>query len=178
MRWTVHGERSLYESEWLRVVLADVEIPGGARFEHHVVRMPNQAAGTIVREPDRGVLLLWRHRFITDTWGWEIPAGRIDPGESPHDAAARETLEETGWQPGPLRPLLQFQPTNGLSDQVFHIFVADGATSVGEPSDPGESERVEWITIGDLRRLVHAHQMLDGLSLTAVCYALAFDELA
>src|SRR3989442_683368 len=75
VRWTVHGERSLYESEWLRLVLVDVEIPDGDRFEHHVIRFPNHAAGTVVRDPDRGVLLLWRHRFITDTWGWEIPAG-------------------------------------------------------------------------------------------------------
>jgi 8-oxo-dGTP pyrophosphatase MutT (NUDIX family) len=177
MRWTVHGERSLYESEWLRLVLVDVEIPGGERFDHHVVRMPNQAAGTIVRDPDRGVLLLWRHRFITDTWGWEIPAGRIDPGETPIAAAARETLEETGWQPSSLRPLVRFQPTNGLSDQVFHIFVADGAAHVGEPTDPGESERIAWVTIFDLRQLVQAEQMLDGLSLTAVLYALAFGEL-
>jgi 8-oxo-dGTP pyrophosphatase MutT (NUDIX family) len=178
MRWTVHGERSLYESEWVRLVLVDVEIPGGDRFEHHVVRMPNQAAGTIVRDPDRGVLLLWRHRFITDTWGWEIPAGGIDPGEAPLDAAARETLEETGWEPASLRPLVRFQPTNGLSDQVFHIFVADGATRLGEPSDPGESERVEWVTVAQLRRLVQDGQMLDGLSLTAVLYALAFGQLA
>ena len=177
MRWTVHGERSLYESEWLRLVLVDVEIPGIARFEHHVVRMPDQAAGTIVRDPDRGVLLLWRHRFITDTWGWEIPAGRIDPGETPAQAAARETLEETGWAPNPVRPLMRYQPTNGLSDQVFHIFVADGATHVGDPSDAGESERVEWIEIAELRRLVQDGQMLDGLSLTSVLYALAFGEL-
>jgi len=177
MRWTVHGERSLYESEWLRLVLVDVEIPGAERFEHHVVRMPNQAAGTIVRDADRGVLLLWRHRFITDTWGWEIPAGRIDPGETPEQAAARETLEETGWRPAALRPLVRFQPANGLSDQVFHIFVADGATHVGAPSDAGESERIEWVGIGELRRIVQEEEMPDGLSLTAVLYALTFGVL-
>jgi 8-oxo-dGTP pyrophosphatase MutT (NUDIX family) len=177
MRWTVHGERSLYESEWLRLALVDVEIPDGERFEHHVVRMPNFAAGTVVRDPARGVLLLWRHRFITDTWGWEIPAGRIEPGETPMRAAAREALEETGWEPGALRPLVRYQPTNGLSDQVFHIFIADGATYVGDPSDAGESERVEWVSITDLRRLVRDEQMLDGLSLTAILYALAFEEL-
>ena len=177
MRWTVHGERSLYESEWLRLVLVDVEITGHERFEHHVVRMPDQAAGTIVRDLDRGVLLLWRHRFITDTWGWEIPAGRIDPGETPEQAAAREALEETGWEPNAVRPLMRYQPTNGLSDQVFHIFVADGATHRGDPEDPGESERVEWVSIDDLRRLVQRGEMLDGLSLTAVCYALAFGAL-
>ena len=76
MRWTVHGERVIYDSEWIRLALADVELPSGKRFEHHVVRMPYEAAGTVVDDPDRGVLLLWRHRFTTDTWGWEIPAGR------------------------------------------------------------------------------------------------------
>ena len=178
MRWTVHGERSLYDSEWVRLVLVDVEVPGGERFEHHVVRMPNQAAGALVHDARRGVvLLLWRHRFITDTWGWEIPAGRIDPGETPAQAAAREALEETGWEPGAVRPLFHFQPTNGLSDQVFHIFVADGATREGEPSDPGEAERVEWVPVPELRRLVQDGQVLDGLSLTALLYALAFGEL-
>ncbi len=177
MRWTVHGERVLYESEWVRLALTDVEIPGGERFEHHVVRMPNHAAGTVVHDAPRGVLLLWRHRFITDTWGWEIPAGRIDPGETPEAAAARETLEETGWRPGPLRPLVRFQPTNGISDQVFNIFLADGATHVGDPVDATESERVEWVSVDHLRSLIRDGAMIDGLSLTAVLYALAFDAI-
>lgn len=177
MRWIVHGERSLYESEWVGLALVDVEVPGGARFEHHVVRMPNQAAGTVVHDPGRGVLLLWRHRFITDTWGWEIPAGRIDPGEQPEQAAARETLEETGWRPGPLRPLLSYQPTNGLSDQRFDLFLADGATHEGDPTDPGESERIEWVPTDEVRGLARAGEIQDGLSLTAILYALAFAEL-
>src|ERR1700722_2324352 len=135
MRWTVHGERSLYDSEWMRLVLLDVEIPGGERFEHHVVRMPNQAAGTVVHDPQRGVLLLWRHRFITDSWGWEIPAGRVEPGEPIAIGAAREVLEETGWRPGPLRPLARYHPSNGLSDQTFHLFVAQSAIRIGPPID-------------------------------------------
>ncbi len=181
MRWQVHGERVLYDSEWVRLSLVDVEIPGeipGAhRFEHHVVRMPNQAAGTVVHDPDRGVLLLWRHRFITDTWGYEIPAGGMNPGETPEHAAAREALEETGWQPGPLRPLVYFNPTNGISDQVFHTFIADGAHHVGEPTDASESERIEWVPVPELRRIVREHEMLDGLSITAIAYALAFGEI-
>src|SRR6516162_5918804 len=153
MRWTVHGERSLYESEWVRLTLVDVEIPGDRRFEHHVVRLPHKAAGTVVHDPDRGVLMLWRHRFITDTWGWEIPAGRIDPGETPEEAAAREVLEETGWRPLGLRPLTTYQPTNGLSDQRFHLFHATGAVHVGDPTDPSESERVEWVAVEQVRAL-------------------------
>jgi hypothetical protein len=83
VRWKVHGERVLYDSEWIRLALADVEIPGGERFDHHVVRIPNHASGTVVHDRDHGVLLLWRHRFITDTWGllrtgWRA-YGLLDP---------------------------------------------------------------------------------------------------
>ncbi len=177
MRWLVHGERTIYECEWLTLTLADVEVPGERRFHHHVVRMPNKAAGTVVFDRQRGVLLLWRHRFITDTWGWEIPAGRIDPGESPEEAARRETREETGWEPGPLRQLVAYYPTNGLSDQVFYCFIAEGATHLGAPSDPAESERVEWVALPDVRQIVREQEMNDGLSLTAMLYAFACNEL-
>jgi 8-oxo-dGTP pyrophosphatase MutT (NUDIX family) len=177
MRWTVHGEQVLYDSDWVRLTLADIEVPGGTRHGHHVVRMPAFAAGTLVHDPDRGVLLLWRHRFITDLWGWEIPAGRIDDGETAIEAAARETLEETGWRPGPLRHLLTYSPTNGISDQRHHLFIADGATHVGDPTDPGESERIEWVPVDEVRRLATTDQMPDGLSLTAVLYAVATGAL-
>jgi 8-oxo-dGTP pyrophosphatase MutT (NUDIX family) len=177
MRWTVHGERSLYDSEWLRLVLVDVEIPGVERFDHHVVRYPQPASGTVVHDPERGVLLLWRHRFITDTWGWEVPAGRIEPGETPEAAAERETLEETGWRPGVLAKLGAYAPNNGSSDQIFHVFVADGATHEGDPTDIGESERVDWVPTADVRSLVAAGEITDGLSLTALLWALAFDRI-
>src|SRR2546426_7453652 len=136
MRWTIHGERPIYQSDWVSLTMVDIELPDGRRFDHHVVRAGAPASGVVVLDPDRGLLLIWRHRFITDTWGWEIPAGRMDAGETPEAAAARETLEETGWQPGPMQTLVAFHPTNGLSDQVFHIFLANGAPHVGEPSDP------------------------------------------
>jgi 8-oxo-dGTP pyrophosphatase MutT (NUDIX family) len=177
VRWTVHGERSIYDSEWMRLVLVDVEIPGVERFDHHVVRYPQPASGTVVRDPERGVLLLWRHRFITDTWGWEVPAGRIEVGETPEQAAMRETLEETGWRPGTLTRLGSYAPSNGSSDQMFHVFVADGAEHVGDPTDIGESERIAWLPVDEVRRLISAGELTDGLSLTAMLWALAFSAI-
>ncbi|MGN8246348.1 NUDIX hydrolase [Cellulomonas soli] len=168
MRWQTYGERTLYDSPWVSLSLVDVDIPGHGRIEHHVVRVPRGASGAVVHDPDRGLLLMWRHRFITDTWGWEIPAGRIDPGETPAQAAAREGLEETGWQPGPLRHLLTYHPSNGSIDQTFHVYVADGATYVGEPSDPSEADRIEWVPLDQVRRLVLDGALGDGMSLTGV----------
>ncbi len=173
MRWTVHGERLIYDSPWMRLALTDIEIPGGARFEHHVLRMPAQAAGVVVEDPERGVLLLWRHRFTTDTWGWEVPAGRIDDGETPEQAGAREAFEETGWQPGPLTLLTSYFPHNGTSDATFHLFRAEGASYVGDPLDPSESERVEWRTWDQVRHSIRSGEVGDGLSLTALLWVLA-----
>jgi 8-oxo-dGTP pyrophosphatase MutT (NUDIX family) len=168
----VHGERTLYDSDWLTLGLIDVELPSGRRFEHHVVRMPRPAAAVVIRDRERGVLMLWRHRLVTDSWGWEVPAGRMDAGESPEQAAIREAVEETGWRPLDLRPLGAYHPLPGAVAQTFHVFVAEGAEHVGEPSDQDEAERVEWVPEHAVRESLRDGSITDGLSLVALHWAL------
>lgn len=170
VRWITHGETDIYRSDWVSLALVDVEVPGLTRFDHHVVRVPKQAVGVVVHDADQGVLLIYRHRFITDSWGYEIPAGSVEAGEDLAVAASREVVEETGWRPGSLTPTVRFFPSNGLSDQVFNIFEASHAEYVGEPSDPSESERVEWLSLQRLRELLVAGEITDGLSLTALSH--------
>lgn len=175
MEWINHGERPIYTSDWVSVGLVDVEIPGHKRFEHHVVHVVD-AAGTILRDSDRQVLLLWRHRVLSDTWGWEIPAGRVDAGETPEEAAIRESVEESGWEPTGIAHLASYQPVNGISDTKFHLFASSGATEVGEPTDVTESERIEWLSPERVRKEILAGNVTDGLTLTALSYALAFES--
>ena len=175
-RWTIHGERPIYSSEWLDLRLADVELPDGTRFSHHVVRLPHPAVGVIVRDAERGVLLLRRHRFISDTWGWEIPAGRVDPGETLEQAGVRETIEETGWRPLELEHLGFSQPTIGLMEQRFEYFVAARAEHVGA-FDRTETESIAWFAPGGVRTLIEQSEIVDGLSLTALGMAFALRRL-
>jgi 8-oxo-dGTP pyrophosphatase MutT (NUDIX family) len=174
MRWTVHGERMLYESDWVGLGLVDVEIPGGPRFDHHVIRMPREVSGTVVHDPDRGILLLWRHRFIADTWGWEVPAGGVESGETPAQAAIRETEEETGWRPDGVELLTAYYPSIGSSDQRFNVFLARDARQVGEPTDPAESERIEWVPVDRVLQLMQQGEVRGGLTMTAILYAVSF----
>ncbi|MDH2424040.1 NUDIX hydrolase [Sphaerisporangium sp. TRM90804] len=171
MRWKVNSERSLYTDEWLDVRLADVELPDGRHLGHRLIHAPSGAGAVVLDE--RRVLMLWRHRFITDSWGWEIPAGRIEPGEQPIAAAGREVEEETGWRPGPLRPLLYVQPSNGISTAADHIFRADAATQVGPPADVHESERIDWIPLSRVRPLIDARQIVCGTTIASLLYVLS-----
>ncbi|MEY9211446.1 hypothetical protein ABH917_000892 [Thermobifida halotolerans] len=66
MRWIVHSEKPLYQDRWLDIRLADVEITGGRHLSHRLIRSA-PGAGAVVLNGRGEVLLLWRHRFITDT---------------------------------------------------------------------------------------------------------------
>lgn len=171
MRWTVHGERSIYDSPWMNVRLADVELPDGRRFDHHLLRV-RPAAGVVALDGEGRALLIWRHRFITDHWGWEIPGGRVEDGEDPAEAAARELVEETGYRAGPLRRVLEIRPSPGLHDGVHHIFRADGAERVGEPTDV-EAERIEWVPLADVPGLAARGEIGSGSSLSGLLYVMA-----
>lgn len=176
-RWIDRGDTVIYDSPWVRLVTTDVVLPDGTRIDHHVVRMERPAAGTIVIRDDE-VLLMWRHRFITDSWGWEIPAGGADRGEDLAEAARREALEETGWEPQTVTPLCRFHPANGLLDQSFHIFVTTDAVHRGAPTDPNEAARIAWVAVDEVRRLLLGGEITDGLSFGALTYAFTAGVLA
>jgi 8-oxo-dGTP pyrophosphatase MutT (NUDIX family) len=156
MRWKVHGQQTLYQSDWVNVGVADVELPDGRHLDHHVLRMHRQSASAAVIDDQGRVLMLWRHRFITDRWGWELPCGWVNPGEDPAEATRREVLEETGWEPGPVKLLCSYGADVGISDARFHLYQADGAT------------------LSEVRELLDRGQVDDGASITALLYLLAF----
>ena len=168
--WKVFGERHIYENHWVNLDLVDVQSPDGTRFEHHVVRM-QRVVGIVVPNQDGQILLVRHHRFITATWGWEIPCGIVEETETAIDAAAREAEEETGFRPFGLKPLLTYQPCIGIADTSHEIFVASGAVSVGEPTDPTEVERIGWFSFDEVKGLIsggHIHDAPTLLGLFAV----------
>jgi 8-oxo-dGTP pyrophosphatase MutT (NUDIX family) len=170
-RWLTHGTRRIYASPWVNLDLDDVEVPGGGRFDHHVIRFPRRSVGVVVVRDGR-VLLLWRHRFATDRWGWEIPAGWAEVGEDLAEAAAREALEETGYRVAGVVPLTTYTPLSGISSQVYQLFLASEATLVGEP-EAAEADRVEWVPVAEVVRLMRDGQISDGPSLMALAFYLA-----
>jgi 8-oxo-dGTP pyrophosphatase MutT (NUDIX family) len=170
-RWKLHGSRVLHDSDTVRLELGDVELTDGSRVDHYIVRIPFQVVSIVVTDTDDRVLLIWRYRFITDTWAWDVPAGKVAPGESPADAAVRAAVDETGWKPNAPRLVGDYHPSPGISDQRLGVYAADGAERIGEPN-PIEVERLEWVPLDEVRRLVRDGQV-DGVSLTSLLWALS-----
>jgi 8-oxo-dGTP pyrophosphatase MutT (NUDIX family) len=97
-RGVVRGERLVDDTPHIRVGLADVELPNHLRFTQYAFRMRRCAMTVVLDDAGERLLLMQRHRFIVDRWVWELPGGYADVGED-LAAAAREVVEETGWQP-------------------------------------------------------------------------------
>jgi 8-oxo-dGTP pyrophosphatase MutT (NUDIX family) len=172
-RWLVHGERTLYDNRWVRLTQVNLTAPDGHRWWHHVVRLQMVAAALVVDENDR-VLMMWRHRFVPDAFGWELPGGIVSEGESGPAAAARETEEETGWRPtGPGRHLISFQPMPGMVDTPHEVYLFQGAKHVGEPTDAEEAGHVEWVPLSDVTKLAEQGKVAGSGSLIGLLYFLA-----
>ncbi|MCK2240871.1 MULTISPECIES: NUDIX domain-containing protein [unclassified Crossiella] len=171
--WQTYGERLVYDNRWVRVGLVEVEAPNGARWEHHVVHLGRIAIALIVDGQDR-VLMLWRYRFATGQWGYELLGGLVEEGEDAAATAAREAVEESGWRPvGEAEHLISFEPLPGQVTAPVEVFLWRAAERVGEPTDTEEAGRVEWVELGRVGDLAQRNELLGSGTLVALLYYLS-----
>jgi 8-oxo-dGTP pyrophosphatase MutT (NUDIX family) len=171
--WRVLKRKTVYESSWINLYQDTVQLPDGTVIEdHHVLDYPRHAAGIVPIGHDGRVLLIDHYRFISKTRGWEIPAGRVNDGEQPEQAAARELIEETGFMAGSVQKLGRYYSSIGSSNQVFHLFMGRGLLPMGTAIDTNEVMDLRWFTPDEVRQFIFRNAILDGLSLTALLWAM------
>ena len=118
--WHVLGKRRIYTSEWINLDFWSVRLPDGTVIKDYtVLDYPRPAVAVLPIGADGRVLMIDHYRFITDTRGWELPAGRVDPGESVDAAAGRELLEETGHSAASSTTLGQYIPRTDRAIRCF-----------------------------------------------------------
>ena len=162
----------IYESDWVNLYADKVKFQDGFILDrYHLVHYDNEAVGVVILNEKDEVLLIKSNRYITQSEEWEIPAGRVDPGESPDIAAAREVMEETGYEITDLQKIYKYNPSNGTTDLVLLIYKALAGEKTGQ-FEINEVSEVIWVSKDKISEMLKNNEIRCGVSLTGLMLVL------
>ena len=168
----------IYESDYVCLYADRVRLPSGQIVEkYHQIHHPREAVGVVLFNARGEILLVHNRRYTIGREEWEIPAGRMEPGETPEDAARRECLEECGCTLSDLTLLSDHYPACGMSDAVCHIFAAR-AEQEGSLTDTDEISGKQWFSQQQALKLLRTGETVDGHTILAILWALTFHRPA
>ena len=141
-----------------------VTLPSGAVKERRVVR-PGHAVAMLPIEGDF-CYLERQYRFAVGEWIYEVPAGTIDPGETPEETAYRELIEETGMAAENLIPRGKIYPAPGYTDEVIYLFEAhDLSSSDAYRMDEDEQIEVVKVPLSEMDEMIRDGRIIDAKSI-------------
>jgi len=133
----------------------------GYEIRRCIVRHVGSAVMMAVDAKKR-ILLVRQYRLPAGTAMWELPAGRLDPGESPLQAAKRELTEETGYKASKWTKLVSFYASPGYVAEKMTIFLATDLTE--GKAQPMDDEKIEtrWFTSAEVDSMIKSGRIIDG----------------
>jgi ADP-ribose pyrophosphatase len=158
------SSRELLKNKLFSVVEEIATDPSGFEIKRSIIRHPGSAVMMAVDQHSR-VLLVKQFRLPAEQDLWELPAGRLDPGESPLEAAKRELREETGYQAKKWTELVSFWASPGYVQEKMNVFLAEDLTEGKQ--EPMDDERIEigWFETAELGRMIRSGEIVDGKTL-------------
>jgi len=140
------GRRTVFRGKIVDVGVEQVRLPSGRDVELEVIRHPGGAAAVAI-DDRRRVCLLRQYRHVAGGWLWELPAGKLDPGEAPAVTAERELAEEAGLVAASWDPLGRLHSSPGVFAEVIHLYLARGLSEVDLGHESDEVIEVHWISL-------------------------------
>jgi ADP-ribose pyrophosphatase len=162
--------KSVFHGRVLDVRVDRFALPNGRTVTLEVVRHPGGAACVAV-DALRRVCLLRQFRHTFSSWLWELPAGRVDPGEGPLATAQRELREEAGLYGGEWTPLGTVIPTPGFCDEVIHLFLARATVPGRAQLEEDELLEVHWVGLEEAVERVLDGRITDAKTVVALLRA-------
>ena len=167
--------RVLYDSPWQTMYGDRVRMPGGNVIPtYHRLHLPQPSVSVVIRDNAGRYLLIRSKRYITGQEAWETPAGRVEPGEPPEDAARRECLEETGCSIGEMMRLCVQCPSDGVMDMTMYVYSARVSVVEGA-GDPDEVAGIAWFTPEQVESMLKGGEITCGVTMLSLLYSLHFD---
>jgi ADP-ribose pyrophosphatase len=155
-----------------------VSFPDGSTGTLEMIRHPGASAVVPMldrpTDPDPRVVLIRQFRHAANDFIWEIPAGTLQPGESPDQCARRELTEEAGCRAGRLRHLTSVFTTPGFTDEVIHLYLASELVRGRAKPEDDEFLTVHEFPWSEVGRMIRGGEIRDAKSLTALMYVQSF----
>lgn len=171
------GRKTIYSSDRIRLHTDRVELPDGRIIEDmHLLDYPSEAVGAVVVDNKGKILLEYAYRYHTDIDGWEVPAGGIDKNETIIEAGKREVMEETGYETKDHELMYTYNPSNGSSNQVFHIIRCTITDDIQNSFDTGEVREVRWFTLDEVKSMIAKKEIADGYTLSALLLHIVYGK--
>lgn len=142
-------------------------LPNGRLGHRDVLRHPG-AVAVIALTDDGKMVLVHQYRVALEQVTVEIPAGKLEPGEDPARAAARELLEETGYMAQRMAYLGPIAPAAGYSDELLHLYMAMGLTFEGASPDEDEFINVDLVDVNEMVDMVLDGKVVDSKTVVGV----------
>lgn len=147
--------------------------PGGIRTTREVITHSGSVVVLPVL-PDGRILLIRQYRHATRQFLWELVAGRMEAGESPRRAAARELIEETGYRARRFRVFLDVFPTPGFLEERMYILLAQELTSGDARPEVDEKITPRAFTPAQLRQMIRRGKLHDAKTIAGLLYYFSF----
>jgi ADP-ribose pyrophosphatase len=167
--------RRVYTGRVLNLDIDHVRFPNGLEGELEMIRHPGASAVIpFLSDPagsDPTLMLLRQYRYAAEKYLYEIPAGRLDPGEAPAACAARELREETGCTAERVQYLTTVFTTPGFTDERIHLFLATGLVMGEAQRESDEFIEVERVEMSRALRMIESGEICDGKTIVAVLFA-------
>jgi ADP-ribose pyrophosphatase len=162
--------QTVYRGRLLHVLEDEVRLPDGRQARREYIRHPGASAMVAFLDPST-VLLVRQYRHPLGRHFCEIPAGKIDSGETPLQTARRELREECGYEAARWEPLTTIHPCIGYSDERIELFAARGLIHVGHAPDDGEFLEVVPVKIADALRWLKEGKITDEKTMIGLLWA-------
>jgi ADP-ribose pyrophosphatase len=175
---TLLSSSRLHAGRIVNLDLDTVRFPDGSTGTLEMLRHPGASAVVPLldppEDPDPRVLLIRQFRHAADGFIWEVPAGRLDPGEAPEACARRELEEETGMRASALERLTTIYTTPGFTDERIHLFLARGLEPGNHSREADEFMELHRVRWSDVMRMVEAGEIQDGETLVSLLFVRCF----
>lgn len=159
---TLLSSHSPFSGRVFSVEVDRVVLPHGREATMEVVRHAASAVLVPMVDADH-VILIRQYRYPVDRVLWELPAGTLDPGETPEQAAIRECHEEIGLVPSQVTRLASFLPTPGYCDEEMVFFKLTGLSTPEHAAEPDPDEHIEprIVSLAEARAMVYQGDIVD-----------------